>query len=141
MGTGRAATCPACKGAWVPFASIEVVMPRLAELAPRSAEGLAAAGDPAAKLKCPECGGDLVTVKSGEARGGAVRTCLVCFGRWIDGAELARFRRRGLLGRLLDIFRSKPSPAAGPSPEAAAPPPAPEESARTEPPEEAENRD
>ena len=142
MGTGRAGTCPSCQGAWVPFASLESVMPRLAELAPQEASRSEAEIDAGEKLKCPECGGDLVSVRSNEVRGAAVRTCLVCFGRWIDGAELAKLHRRGLFGRLFDVFRPKTAPQSsaggGEMPPAS---PLAEESARSEPPEEEENRD
>ncbi len=137
MGTGRAGVCSSCRGAWVPFASIEAVMPRLGELAPAKDEAPAPADAAADKLKCPECGGDLVAVRHAEVRGASVRTCLVCFGRWIDGAELVRLKGGGLLSRLLGIFGTKSRPpAAGqetgaePSPDA----PASEESARTETP-------
>jgi Zn-finger nucleic acid-binding protein len=142
MGTGRAGKCPTCEGAWVPFASLESVMPRLAELAPQEVRDSGDELDTAEKLKCPECGGDLVSVRSNEVRGAAVRTCLVCFGRWIDGAELAKLRRRGFFGRLLDAFRPK---AAAQSSEGGEemPPASPlaEESARSESPEGEENRD
>ena len=135
MGTGRAGTCPSCQGAWVPFASLESVMPRLAELAPQAVEPLGQDFDPGEKLKCPDCGGDLVAVRSNEVRGAAVRTCLVCFGRWIDGIELSKLRKRGFFGRLFDVFRSRgPSPAGGEGTESTSASPIAEESARTEPP-------
>jgi Zn-finger nucleic acid-binding protein len=111
----------------VPFSGIELILPRISDLAPQGeVPAVAASGKP----KCPECGGDLVTVKSGEIRGAAARTCLVCFGRWIDGGELAKLRKGGLFSRLLRLFGFRPekrAPAAeGPAPFSA------EESARTE---------
>ena len=132
MGTGRAGVCPECGGAWVPFNSVEQVMPRIDELAPEpGTAGEAPAGEE--KLKCPDCGGDLVTVKGQGAGAVATCTCLVCFGRWADGAELARLRTGGL-GRLWRglrrIFGGRPVAAAPPA-EAAAGPPA-EESQRTD---------
>jgi Zn-finger nucleic acid-binding protein len=142
MGTGRAATCGSCGGAWIPFGCIEMVMPRLAELAPGGAVEPPPAGDAGDKLKCPECGGDLVTVKSGEVRGLAIRTCLVCFGRWVDGGELGKLKRRGLLARFFDLFRSG-EPGGGSEGSTAAPGgpgPAAEESARTEAAPEEEDR-
>lgn len=136
MGTGRVATCSSCGGAWIPFGCIEMVMPRLGELARREPLDAAAAAGADDKLKCPECGGDLVTVRSGEVRGLAVRTCLVCFGRWVDGGELGKLKRRGLVARFLGLFRSKgPGPAeerGGKLPVGPGPGPAAEESARTE---------
>jgi len=96
VGLCRAHTCAGCGGAWVPFESCEAVMPRLSELAP--AEAPPALPAEAAKSKCPGCGGDLVVVKAYGAGGVAVRTCMVCFGRWVDGSELCRTRGQGLLG-------------------------------------------
>jgi len=120
----------------VPFASIEAVMPRLGELAPEKGAEVPPATPGGEKLKCPECGGDLVAVRSGEVRGAALRTCLVCFGRWVDGAELVRLRGGGLLARLLSVFRTKRRPAAAAREAGAGPPEVPpaEESARTEAP-------
>jgi Zn-finger nucleic acid-binding protein len=143
LGTGRACSCSLCGGAWVPFAGMEVVMPRLAELAPAEKPGEPAGAPPAGRLKCPECGGDMVGVKGGEARVSSLRTCLVCFGRWVDGGELFKLRRRGLLGRLADLFRSgKRPPAAGePARDQTVPQPSAEESARTGAPPEDEPRE
>jgi Zn-finger nucleic acid-binding protein len=140
VGTARAAVCGGCRGVWVRFASIEAVMPRLRDLAPGPQVVVApCAGD--AKLNCPECGGDLVAVKSGEFGGVAVRTCLVCFGRWVDGAELNRFGRRGFLARLLGWLMPGrgEAPPAGSGPGAA--PQGPEESVRTEASSGEDNRD
>jgi len=135
VGLARAHPCAACGGAWVPFESCEAVMRRLAELAPAQAPAAPPAGPD--KLKCPGCGGDLVAVKAHGAGGVVVRTCLVCFGRWVDGWELGRTRGRGLLGLVKALLRAlspkeKP-PRAAPQPAARPPaePPA-EESARTE---------
>ncbi len=139
----RAHTCAACGGVWVPFESCEAVMPRLTELAPE--EPPAEAPPAAARLKCAGCGGDLVTVRAHDAGGIAVRTCLVCFGRWVDGQELARTRGRGLLGMLRAALRrlapKDKRPPSAPAPEAAPPvaqPPS-EESARTETPRQEES--
>ncbi len=127
MGTGRVGRCPSCLGVWVPFSGIELIIPRISDLAPEEPVPAAPEGG---KGKCPECGGNLVTVKSGEIRGAAARTCLVCFGRWIDGSELSKLRKRGLLSRLLGLFGArpgKPAPAEDVAPFSA------EESARTDP--------
>jgi len=136
VGGSRAGVCPSCRGAWVPFESMEAVLPRLAELAPAGEPSAAAAPAPAAgqKLKCPNCGGDLVTLKDQGAGGAQVHACLVCFGRWVDGSELGRLRGGGLkrlLASFLRMFRS-----GGHSPTPGAPPGAPpaEESSRTETP-------
>ena len=48
VSTGRAGVCSSCRGAWVPFASIEVVMPRLGELAPVHLPGQAVQQPPGA---------------------------------------------------------------------------------------------
>jgi len=109
-------------------------MPRLAELAPAQAPPPPSAP---AKLRCPGCGGDLVAVKAHGLRGAAALTCLVCFGRWVDGADLARTRGRGLGGLLRSLLRAllpKDRPPATPPGPPPPPPPQPpsEESARTE---------
>jgi len=111
-------------------------MPRLSELAPQPGTEGVGCGVPGEKLKCPDCGGDLVGVKSGEFRGAAVRTCLVCFGRWVDGAELEKLGGKGFFSRILGalIPRGRAPMADEDLPTAEAPPA--EESARTETPEE-----
>lgn len=134
--------CPGCGGVWVPFESISGVMSRLVELAPEAAAGLPAEAD-SRPLRCPSCGGETVRVKAQGIGGARVRTCLVCFGRWADGADLVQARGRGLVGLLRAIWRAlAPKERAEPRSEApleAAPPPRPapsaEESSRTEPPE------
>lgn len=134
----------------MPFENWESLAPSLGSLAPASRPTESAT--PAlegGKPKCPGCGGDLVTVRAQELGGATVLTCLVCFGRWVDGRELYRLRGgglrrlwRSLLGALLpkESPRGVPAAPAGEAespaePEEEAPPPgAPEESARTEPP-------
>ena len=109
-------------------------MPRLAELAPREAVPRPAV---AAKPRCPSCGGDLVTVKAHGLKGATALTCLVCFGRWLDGADLAKTRGRGLGGLLRSLLRAllpkdRPPPPPPPGPPPPPPQPPSEESARTE---------
>jgi len=134
----RAHTCQACGGAWVPFESCEAVMPRLAELAPEGTPAPLAAAP--AKVKCPGCGGDLVPVKAHASGGITVRTCMVCFGRWVDGSELLRTRGQGLLGMIKAMFRrmapKDKAPKNAPAPGEAEPAAhlRSEESARTETP-------
>jgi Zn-finger nucleic acid-binding protein len=140
VGTGRACSCGSCGGVWLPFGSIETVVPRLAELA----EALSPAAGPGGRavperLKCPDCGGDMVAVRSNEVRGAALSTCLVCFSRWASGTELSKLRRRGLLSRLLGMFLPGKRPIApvgepGPAPAPASEGTSGEESVRTTPP-------
>jgi Zn-finger nucleic acid-binding protein len=142
VGLNRAGSCPACGGAWVPFESCEAVLPRLEELA--SDVEPAAEAPVGGAFKCPGCGGDMVRVKTQGAAVSAMHTCLVCFGRWVDGNEMARTRARGLGGlfrRLLRGLVPKGRPArSGPPPAPPSRPAGPpetggsEESARMEPP-------
>lgn len=134
VGGGRACRCAACGGVWIPFGSVDRVVPRLGELAGGERSPEAAARRPASKYKCPECGGDLVRVRSGAVRGGSLCTCLVCFGRWVDGEALAGMARRGFWGWLGRLFRPPAPPPLSGDPGAAEPPAGRpgEESARTE---------
>lgn len=145
VGLNRAASCPGCSGVWVPFESCEAVLRRLEDLAPESEPAAAAPPAGRERMKCPGCGGDMVRVKSQGAAVAAMHTCLVCFGRWVDGAEMARTRARGLGGffrRLLRALVPKSrAPHSGPPPAhsggagAAPAPRSSEESARMETPE------
>jgi len=133
--------CPGCGGVWVPFESVDAVLPRLAELAPP--EGLVPPAEAGQKgLRCPSCGGEMAGVKAHGAGGALVRTCLVCFGRWVDGSDLVRARGHGLRRLWRAILRAlkpkeRPAPRPEPAEEGTAPPrpqPSAEESSRTEPP-------
>jgi Zn-finger nucleic acid-binding protein len=123
---------------------MESVVPRVGELIPDRPGNTVPDIAPQTKLKCPECGGDLVQVKSNEIRGAAVKTCLVCFGRWIEGAELRGMKGRGLFARIFDFFKSKNRPvnidASEHAPVTGSGVPA-EESARIEPPEESHSQE
>jgi Zn-finger nucleic acid-binding protein len=92
----------------VPFTNIDSISMRIADLEPTNPPAVKLdAEQKVATLKCPECGGELVGVKNNDLGGVSARTCLVCFGRWVDGSDLARSSHRGFFARFLDYFRKR----------------------------------
>ncbi len=90
----------------MPFSNIDSVSLRITDLVPANPSVVQEdAEQKFVTLKCPECGGELVGVKNNDLGGVAARTCLVCFGRWVDGGDLVRSSYRGFFARFLDYFR------------------------------------
>lgn len=103
----RVDRCASCGGAWLDFEEIDRAISEIprSELARSIPEGAAEHPDGAPPGKCPCCGGNLVRVRDMEHGHARFDTCMVCFGRWIDGDELAKLAGGDLVSKFRDLFR------------------------------------
>ena len=102
--------CPSCAGIWFDFAELERVLGKdphwLRELTRGRKHAASPASPSSEKAQCPRCGeGRLVEVRSSQDPDVTVLGCLVCYGRWLDGHELERFKQKGLFGKMRLLFR------------------------------------
>ena len=100
--------CPGCRGVWFDFTEFERLLGMgrrgldvldVSRLSPEEASG------EQEKLYCPRCEGHLVKVRSTLDPEVTLLGCLSCYGRWIDGNELLRLKRKGLLTKLGHVFK------------------------------------
>jgi len=105
--------CQPCGGAWFYEKDADAAL-RAAGSAPwphPSAKIDAATVDAThmTELACPCCGGALVAVRDRHGSGACVRRCLVCYGSWMDYADIqaAAEASKNLLSRLKNMFASK----------------------------------
>ncbi len=100
--------CAHCGGVWFDFTELErlLVMDRgtLDDLAGgrMSVRGMSANQE---KLYCPQCEFRLVRVRSGVDPDLTLHGCLSCYGRWVDGEEMSRIKRKSLLVKLGRVLK------------------------------------
>jgi len=96
--------CRGCNGMWVAFSEFDKIMDNPPEqiieedrkITPEETD---------ATLKCPSCDADLIRLRSIENKDVVMGACVVCYGRWLDGGELARLQKKGVIGRFKDFLR------------------------------------
>jgi len=58
------------------------------------------------KAACPVCQAQLVHIKAIDMPELSVEACLICQGRWVDGAEVKKFQQRGFLTKIKNFVLS-----------------------------------
>lgn len=98
--------CDKCSGIWFDFGELQQV------LAQGDVEKLKDAVDNSAqedtvRAACPVCGGDgkMVACASLQKRGVHIDTCKVCYGQWLDGGELEKLKKKGLMQSVAGFFK------------------------------------
>jgi Zn-finger nucleic acid-binding protein len=100
--------CSECGGVWFDFADLSRILEEdlkkeiSRDLAEKGPEG---EGKTEGKIACPNCGGPLVEVKSLEEPHILMESCIVCYGRWIDGPELRKLLDRGILSQIKSFLQ------------------------------------
>jgi len=96
--------CPDCGGMWFDQASFDKVSDSPpAQLV--DADRPRREPSDSTELACPACMGRLIKLSSVDNPAVAAYGCAVCYGRWIDGGQMALMGRKGLFGRLRDFIR------------------------------------
>jgi len=96
--------CPSCEGVWFDFGVLERVLSRDAKTVEETLMERPAASMPRAEdLSCPRCGDVLIRMR-GTDEGVTYYGCLTCYGRWLDGSDMARLLRRSLLAKFERLF-------------------------------------
>lgn len=105
--------CSACGGAWFHEKDMDAVLRATAALdwpapRPRPESGAEKAAPTDTLWSCPCCAGKLVSVHDRRGSGATVRRCLVCYGGWMDHADLviAAEASKDVLSRLGQMVRS-----------------------------------
>jgi len=105
--------CSACGGAWFHEKDMDAVLRATAALdwpapRPRADDGSEKVAPADNLWSCPCCAGKLVNVHDRRGSGATVRRCLVCYGGWMDHADLviAAEASKDVLSRLGQMVRS-----------------------------------
>jgi len=97
--------CERCAGIWFDFMELERVLTRdTAALRRLLPEPDLPEPVPAQSLPCPRCADRLLPVRSPD-QALTFFTCLTCYGRWLDGHELARAVDRGMALKFERVLR------------------------------------
>ncbi|MBM4082785.1 MAG: hypothetical protein FJ278_23970, partial [Planctomycetes bacterium] len=79
--------CPKCRGMWFDeFELDRVITAKPKELLESDKAGGAGELEDR-KMKCPQCGGSMIKVKSLQNRNVTVDSCPVCYGNWLDSGR------------------------------------------------------
>jgi len=96
--------CQSCGGAWFDFGVLERVLSRDARtVEERLVEHPPAPMPQVEHLSCPRCGDVLIRMRGSDARV-TYYGCLTCYGRWLDGSQMARLLKRSLLAKFQKLF-------------------------------------
>jgi Zn-finger nucleic acid-binding protein len=94
--------CPHCQGMWFNLNELEHALGRKVKFT-WSKTPEAHHHNHMHKPSCPICQTHLVQIKSLEIPDLVVWACMVCQGRWVDGAEIIKLQKRGLLSALKEF--------------------------------------
>lgn len=99
--------CPKCRGMWFDeFELDRVIAVKPGELLESDRAGEAVGEVADRKLKCPQCGGLMIKVKSLQNRNVIIDSCPVCYGQWLESGRLPKLQAgEGILGGLRALFR------------------------------------
>lgn len=85
--------CTQCGGAWFYEKDADLAMRAAGARtwpAPQKAEVRSSTPAPLNNWTCPCCGGTLVQIQDRRGTGASVHRCLICYGGWMDHADLQR---------------------------------------------------
>jgi Zn-finger nucleic acid-binding protein len=96
--------CPKCNGLWVSAEEAEEILRRQ----PRTisdANKLEKVSLPdGRKVRCPACYGDIMRARNLVNKDISVEQCLMCYGFWLDAAEIQNLKEKGLITDLKEFF-------------------------------------
>ncbi|MFC1524986.1 zf-TFIIB domain-containing protein [Planctomycetota bacterium] len=98
----RLKQCPHCQGIWFNLNELERVLGDGLKLTWRKDNKASTTGTNHKPL-CPICQTRLVRTKSLEISDLIVWACQVCQGRWVDGDEITKLQKRGLLSSIKEF--------------------------------------
>lgn len=98
--------CEKCAGIWFDMGELAQVLD--AADAERLRQAPAKRDTDQSTGVCPRCGGGakLVRLAAPGRKGFKIDTCLVCYGRWLDGGEFQKLNAKGLFKSAAEFFRS-----------------------------------
>jgi Zn-finger nucleic acid-binding protein len=109
--------CRMCGGVWFQDKELDVALRAISNnrwaepQAESTASNSAGVNGENADWKCPCCGGTLVAIRPRSGYGVTIRRCLVCYGGWIEYAEVQKAESSyGVLARLGHSIRSLLAP-------------------------------
>lgn len=93
--------CGKCGGIWFNINEMEkAVGDKIKFNLPQTAAPAEAAG----QTKCPSCFTQMSAIKSLELPDINVSACMICQGRWIEGAEVAKLQARGIFNQVKSLI-------------------------------------
>lgn len=96
--------CPLCGGIWFDFALLERVLSREVRVLRGLLLERGSARMPDEEyLSCPRCT-DVLIRMHGTSQPAKYYGCLTCYGRWLDGNEVARLAKRSLAIKMERLF-------------------------------------
>lgn len=95
--------CAACGGIWFNFSELETVLKIPSGLTKVDRRPVDPTKDQM-KANCPECHTPMIKIKALGHADVTMDGCKVCYGRWLDGGELAKLKGGGLWAKLKSLL-------------------------------------